>query len=171
MSKNRIASSKTQREAPTGIRSGVRFMVPIAAGVLVPLVVGAAPRQVRSSSPVADAIIQGRHAEYVVRFDGPVDHRSCRLLITQSSKVIQSLPLRLDSAPDTLFAQGEAPPPGKYTLHWETRSMDGEMSSGDIPFSVVPGGSTSTASKVDWSPLGVGQQLKEAPQMQRSACH
>jgi methionine-rich copper-binding protein CopC len=138
MSKSRIALSKTQPEARTGIRKGVRFMVPIAAAVLVPLAVEAAPPQVLSSSPVAEAIIQGRHAEYAVRFDGPVDHRSCRLLITQSGKVIQSLPLRLDSAPDTLFAQGEAPPPGKYTLHWETRSMDGEMSSGDIPFSVAP---------------------------------
>jgi methionine-rich copper-binding protein CopC len=138
MSKSRIALSKTQPEARTGIRKGVRFMIPIAAAVLVPLAVEAAPPQVLSSSPVAEAIIQGRHAEYAVRFDGPVDHRSCRLLITQSGKVIQSLPLRLDSAPDTLFAQGEAPPPGKYTLHWETRSMDGEMSSGDIPFSVAP---------------------------------
>jgi methionine-rich copper-binding protein CopC len=138
MSKSRIALSKTQPEARTGIRIGVRFIVPIAAAVLVPLAVEAAPRQVLSSTPVADAIIQGRHAEYAVRFDGPVDHRSCRLLITQSGKVIQSLPLRLDSAPDTLFAQGEAPPPGKYTLHWETRSMEGEISSGDIPFSVVP---------------------------------
>lgn len=138
MSKSRIALSKTQPEARTGIRNGVRFIVPIAAAVLVPLAVEAAPRQVLSSTPVANAIIQGRHAEYAVRFDGPVDHRSCRLLITQSGKVVQSLPLRLDSAPDTLFAQGEAPPPGKYTLHWETRSMEGEMSSGDIPFSVVP---------------------------------
>jgi methionine-rich copper-binding protein CopC len=138
MSKSRIALSKMQPEAGTGIRNSVRFIVPIAVAVLVPLAVEAAPRQVLSSSPVADAIIQGRHAEYAVRFDGPVDHRSCRLLIIQSGKVIQSLPLRLDSAPDTLFAQGEAPPPGKYTLHWETRSMDGEMSSGDIPFSVVP---------------------------------
>ena len=95
----------------------MRFVVPILAFVLVPLAVGATPRQVRSSTPAADAILQGRHAEYIVRFDGPVDHRSCRLLIIQSGKVIESLPLRLNSAPDTLFAQGETPPPGKYTLH------------------------------------------------------
>jgi len=135
---SRTPSSTTRSEARTGIRSYVRSVAAIAAAVLVPLAVGATPRQVRSSSPASDAIIQGRHAEYVVRFDGPVDHRSCRLLIVQSGKVIQSLPLRLNSAPDTLFAQGEAPPPGKYILHWETRSMDGEMSSGDIPFSVAP---------------------------------
>jgi copper resistance protein C len=110
----------------------------IAAAVLVPLAAGATPRQLRSSSPAAGATIQGHHAEYVVRFDGPVNHRSCRLLITQSGKVIQLLPLRLNSAPDTLFSQGEAPPPGNYILHWETQSMDGEMSSGDIPFSVAP---------------------------------
>jgi methionine-rich copper-binding protein CopC len=100
--------------------------------------VAAEPRHVLSSRPAADAIIQGRHAEYMVRFDGPVDHQSARLTITQSGKLIQSLTPLLDSAADVLFAGHEAPAPGEYRLHWDVRSSDGETSSGDISFRVQP---------------------------------
>jgi methionine-rich copper-binding protein CopC len=94
---------------------------------------------VRESNPAAEAIIHGRHAEYVVRFDGPVDHAASHIQITQSGRVVQTLSPLLDSAVDVLFASGEAPPAGHYLLHWETRSpLDGEVSRGDIPFSVAP---------------------------------
>jgi methionine-rich copper-binding protein CopC len=99
---------------------------------------GATERHVRYSTPAAEAIIQGRHAEYVIRFDGPVDHAASKIEVTQSGHVVQSLAPRLDSAVDVLFASGEAPAPGRYQLHWETTAPDGEVSRGDIPFSVAP---------------------------------
>jgi methionine-rich copper-binding protein CopC len=98
----------------------------------------ARPLHVRQSTPAAEAIISGRHAEYVIRFDGPVDHAASRMQITMDGRVIQSLTPRLDSAVDVLFASGMAPAQGKYMLHWEARSPDGDVSSGDIPFSVAP---------------------------------
>jgi methionine-rich copper-binding protein CopC len=98
----------------------------------------ARPMHVRDSQPAANAIIQGRHAEYVVRFDGPVDHAASHLQITQSGRLVQTLVPRLNSAVDVLFADGVAPPAGQYMLHWEARSMDGDVSNGDIPFSVAP---------------------------------
>jgi len=91
---------------------------------------------VLTSDPAAEAIIDGRHAGYLIRFDGPVDHASSRLQITQSGHVIQSLVPRLDSAVDVLYASGQAPAPGHYLLHWEARSLDREISKGDIPFTV-----------------------------------
>jgi len=95
-------------------------------------------RQVRESNPAAEAVVHGRHAEYLIRFDGPVDHAASTIRIMQSGQVVQSLAPRLNTAVDVLFASGMAPPPGRYQLHWETRSMDGEVSRGDIPFSVAP---------------------------------
>jgi methionine-rich copper-binding protein CopC len=92
---------------------------------------------IRDSTPAPEAIIQGRHAEYVIRFDGPVDHLMSLMQIIQNGRLVQSLTPRIDSAVDVLFASGEAPAPGKYLLHWEVRSVDGEMTSGDIPFSVA----------------------------------
>jgi methionine-rich copper-binding protein CopC len=94
--------------------------------------------QMRNSRPEADAVIRGRHAEYVIRFDGPIDHYSSRMEIVQSGKVVRTLIPRQDSAPDVLFASGEAPPPGHYTLHWQVRSpQDGLVTEGEIPFSVA----------------------------------
>ena len=94
---------------------------------------------VRDSEPAADAIIHGRHAEYVIRFDGPVDHISSRIEITQSGHLVQSLAPLGDSAVDVLFASSETPPPGQYLLHWQARSAsDGTVSDGSIPFSVEP---------------------------------
>jgi methionine-rich copper-binding protein CopC len=94
---------------------------------------------VRESVPTADAIIHGRHAEYVIRFDGPVDHIASRMEIMQSGRVVQSLTPLGDSAVDVLFASGEAPAPGRYVLRWQARSVaDGTVSDGSIPFSVEP---------------------------------
>ncbi|MBS0638838.1 MAG: hypothetical protein JSS43_03135, partial [Proteobacteria bacterium] len=41
----------------------------------------ARPVQMMESRPAAQAILQGDHAEYVVRFDGPVNHYVSRLEI------------------------------------------------------------------------------------------
>jgi methionine-rich copper-binding protein CopC len=93
---------------------------------------------VRESTPAAETIIRGRHAEYVVRFDGPVDHAAAHMQITQAGHVVQSLVPLADSAPDVLFASAEVPPPGAYHLHWQVTSPeDGVTTEGDIPFSVA----------------------------------
>jgi methionine-rich copper-binding protein CopC len=97
----------------------------------------AAAPQLRESLPASEAIIRSAHAEYVIRFDRPVDHRASRISITADGMVVQTLVPRLGSAVDVLFASGETPPPGRYLLHWETRSPNGEEARGDIPFSVA----------------------------------
>ena len=42
----------------------------------------AAPMRMVESFPVARAVLDGRNAQYSVRFDGLVDHRASRLYIT-----------------------------------------------------------------------------------------
>jgi methionine-rich copper-binding protein CopC len=99
----------------------------------------AGPLHALDSTPVAEAIIRAGHAEYMVRFDGLVDHAASQIRITQSGHVIQTLPALLNAAPSVLYASGEAPAPGQYMLHWEARSStDGTLSDGDIRFTVVP---------------------------------
>ena len=116
------------------VKVGLRLLWLVAAAVFPSVAAQADPHHVRSSSPAAEAIIHGRHAEYVTRFDGPVYHQASRLQIMQSGRVVQSLTPLWDSAPDVLFAGAEVPAPGRYLLHWAARSS----SSGDIPFSVLP---------------------------------
>ena len=93
---------------------------------------------VRGSMPAAGSVLKGRHAEYVVRFDGIVDHAASRLYITQAGRVVQTLTPLGDSAPEVLFASGRTPPPGDYQLHWQVRSpLDAAVTAGDIAFSVA----------------------------------
>src|SRR5215472_15747593 len=47
--------------------------------------------EVRNSTPMPDGTIEGRHAEYLIRFDRPVDHVTSRMEIVQSGRVVQSL--------------------------------------------------------------------------------
>jgi methionine-rich copper-binding protein CopC len=105
---------------------------------LWPVLAPARQLHVRESRPTAEAIIHGLHAEYVISFDGPIDHAASFLQITQAGRVVQVLNPLLDSAADVLFASGESPPAGRYFLHWEAKSMEGDVSIGDIPFSVAP---------------------------------
>jgi copper resistance protein C len=98
----------------------------------------ARPLQMQQSFPAAETVIHGDHAQYVIRFDGPVNHLTSRLQIVQGNHVIEALRPLADSAVDVLFASAPVPPAGRYTLHWEAVAADGETSTGDIPFTVQP---------------------------------
>jgi methionine-rich copper-binding protein CopC len=93
---------------------------------------------VLASTPAAEANMHGSNVQYVVRFDGPVDHAQSRLEILRDGQVVKRLNPLLDSAADVLFASTSAPEPGHYVLHWMVKSMpDGDASDGMIPFSVA----------------------------------
>jgi hypothetical protein len=98
----------------------------------------ARPMRVLASSPAPETVMHGDHAEYVVRFDGPVDHAQSRFELFQDGHLVESLRPLLDSAPDALFASSRLPASGRYELHWIVKSMsDREVSEGTIPFSVA----------------------------------
>ena len=99
----------------------------------------ARPMRVVESYPQADAVVDGRNAQYFVRFDGPVDHRGARLVITRDGRTAETLDALLDSAPEVLFASAPRLPAGAYELHWSARSMpDGETTEGWYRFTVRP---------------------------------
>ena len=87
--------------------------------------------------PSAHAVVDGRNAQYFVRFDGLVDHSASRLFITQGGEVVERLKPLLTAAPKVLFASAPVLPPGDYELHWAARSMaDASITEGSIPFTV-----------------------------------
>jgi methionine-rich copper-binding protein CopC len=97
----------------------------------------ARPMHMIESYPAADAVVDGLNAQYFVRFDGPVDHRGARLLITRDGHTVETLNALLDSAPEVLFASAPRLPAGAYELHWKARSMpDGELTEGSLRFTV-----------------------------------
>lgn len=99
----------------------------------------AGPPQLRDCLPAAEAILDGRNQQYIVRFDTPIDHAASQMEITQDGKIVQSLHPLLDSAPTVLFAAAMPLPPGRYILHWHVgAAFGGDVSDGDIPFTVRP---------------------------------
>jgi methionine-rich copper-binding protein CopC len=95
-----------------------------------------APRVV-GSQPAANAVLDGRPADYLIRFAGPVDHQRSSLAILRDGQVVERMNPRLDAAPDVLFARGLALAPGAYELRWTMRSLqDGSVTEGSVPFSV-----------------------------------
>ena len=97
----------------------------------------AKPMRLVESYPGAQAVVDGRNAQYSVRFDGLVDHRASRLFITQNGQVVETLNPLLAAAPEVLFASAPVLPPGDYELHWSARSVaDGSVTEGSIPFTV-----------------------------------
>ena len=119
----------------------LRVRASLIAFVLVMLSGGAWGREMHvvTSAPAADAVMHGRNMQYIVRFDGPVDHLQSRLEILRDGHAVELLHPLLDSAPDVLFASAPTPAPGRYALHWTVKSMaDEETTEGMIPFSVAP---------------------------------
>jgi methionine-rich copper-binding protein CopC len=97
----------------------------------------ARPLGVRQSYPAAEAIVNGRNAQYIVRFDGWVDHAASRLDITANGKIVETLVPTRDSEPDVLAASAPALAPGRYQLHWHVKSWsDGDFSNGFVSFTV-----------------------------------
>jgi methionine-rich copper-binding protein CopC len=95
--------------------------------------------RVVESMPASDAYIDGRNAQYTVRFDGPVDHDHAHLWIVHNGRVVSRLPVLKDSAPDVLFASAPQLAKGHYQLHWSVGSApDKEVTKGSLKFTVKP---------------------------------
>ena len=89
------------------------------------------------SHPAVDEIMDGSATSFALRFDGPVDHASARLMLTGPAGS-RALRARLDSEPNTLFAAVGRLPAGDYALDWQVKAPSGNTSKGRVPFHVAP---------------------------------
>lgn len=95
--------------------------------------------QMMQSTPAAEAILDGRNLQFVIRFDSPVDHAAARLDIMQDGHLVRSLHPLIDSAPEVVFASAPALPAGRYTLRWHVgAAAGGDAANGEIAFSIRP---------------------------------
>jgi methionine-rich copper-binding protein CopC len=112
--------------------------LPVLCGVLLLGIASVRAMQMVESFPSARTVVEGRNAQYVVRFDALVNHRDSRLTIIQHDHVLRTLQPILRSDPKALTASAPRLPAGDYELHWSARSMSGETSEGSVPFAVGP---------------------------------
>ena len=46
---------------------------------------------VRDSFPAAESILDGRNAQYIIRFDGGVDHGGSQMDVTENGKIVERI--------------------------------------------------------------------------------
>ena len=89
-----------------------------------------------AANPAVGATVRGASIPIILRFNSRVDPRRSRLtLIGPSGKAVH-LTL-MNPAVDSLTAQTPQLIPGAYRLRWQVLSIDGHVTYGEIPFTVV----------------------------------
>ena len=91
-----------------------------------------------SSQPATGAVVHGKTVEVVVRFNSRIDPVRSRLLLVRADGSATTLELNDTQKPDTLAATVGELAPGSYRLRWQVLAVDGHITRGDIPFTVVP---------------------------------
>src|SRR5215469_4060718 len=61
----------------------------------------ARPLHVRSSVPAGEAIVDSRNTQYVIQFDGQLDHRTSSMEVMSDGKVVEALVSFRGSEPAT----------------------------------------------------------------------
>jgi methionine-rich copper-binding protein CopC len=91
-----------------------------------------------SSSPKSGETGVAPDLTIEVRFNSRIDGKRSRLLLVRPDGVSVPLTLLSESSDDRLSAKAHDLAPGDYRLHWQTLSVDGHLTQGDVPFRVGP---------------------------------
>ncbi|MBI1776124.1 MAG: copper resistance protein CopC [Proteobacteria bacterium] len=73
----------------------------------------------------------------VIRFSSRIDRARSHLTLIAGDGKERSLALTAESAPDLLRAEATGLMPGAYRLRWQVLALDGHITRGDIPFTVI----------------------------------
>jgi hypothetical protein len=88
-----------------------------------------------SSTPAANATVQGPAVAIELRFNSRVDGQHSVLILVRPDNQTETLALAHQSAATSLNAHARLQP-GHYTIRWQALSTDGHLTRGEIPFAV-----------------------------------
>lgn len=88
-----------------------------------------------SSSPAADATVQGPDVAIDLKFNSRVATKGSMISVVPAGGQAQRLSLDSQSNETNLDAHAHLKP-GSYTLRWQALSTDGHITRGEIPFTV-----------------------------------
>jgi methionine-rich copper-binding protein CopC len=89
-----------------------------------------------ASTPSAHQIVSGPELKIDIRFNSRVDVGRSRLTLARPDGASVILPLLGSGASETLTAKAPGLENGHYRLLWQTLSIDGHITHGEIPFEV-----------------------------------
>ena len=88
------------------------------------------------SSPAIHASVPAGHEAMTLRFNSRIDRQRSRLTLIAPDKTETRLPIGPDGAADVMTTAGDFKP-GDYTVRWQVLAVDGHITRGDVPFTVV----------------------------------
>jgi len=89
-----------------------------------------------SSTPKVDDRIAAGHVQVLLKYNSKIDQHRSRLTLVGPDKREIVLPIDTDSHSNQLDTAADLAP-GDYTLRWQALALDGHITRGDLPFTVV----------------------------------
>ena len=105
-------------------------------GLLAAPLPAAAHAILMESVPAVNGIAKGPDVSFDLRFNSRIDHKRSQLTLTLPDQSQQVLPIAGDSPEDRLDTKASLAP-GSYTLRWQVLAIDGHITRGDVPFTVL----------------------------------
>jgi methionine-rich copper-binding protein CopC len=89
------------------------------------------------ATPAVGAVVRGDALDIRLRFNSRIDHRRSRVSIIDALGKEKVVTFDANAATDEITARASGLTPGEYRLRWQVLALDGHITRGDIPFSVV----------------------------------
>ncbi len=89
-----------------------------------------------ASTPASGGTIASGHQALDFQYNSKIDHRRSRLTLTGPDGKPVVLPISDTSLVNALDATADLTP-GAYTVRWQALALDGHITRGDVPFTVI----------------------------------
>ena len=91
----------------------------------------------KASAPAAGASVPAGGLAMSFRYNSRIDRLRSRLTLTHPDHSQSVLKILDTGGPDTLETSTEVTAPGSYVVHWQVLALDGHITRGDVPFTVM----------------------------------
>jgi copper resistance protein C len=88
------------------------------------------------STPKANGSVTAGHVDIVFKYNSKVDQHRSRLTLVKSDNSETTLTIATGGQANELDS-GVDLTPGTYTIRWQALALDGHITRGDVPFTVV----------------------------------
>ncbi|GLQ93952.1 copper resistance CopC family protein [Dyella acidisoli] len=88
------------------------------------------------STPKPNGTLAAGHVQMMFKYNSKIDQHRSRLVLIGPDKTETVLTIVADSKSNELDTSADLTP-GAYTLRWQALALDGHITRGDLPFTVV----------------------------------
>ena len=91
-----------------------------------------------NSTPEANATLAKSTFPVMLHFNSRIDHARSKVSLVDADGGETALAISPHSALDTIECDVRGLSAGAYTIHWQVLSVDGHITRGTVPFTIVP---------------------------------